>query len=45
MIDKNTESKLKYKQSYQIRKLMKASERQKAPLKKAFLKWYGEEIE
>lgn len=38
-------SKPMYRQSYQIRKLMKAIECQKAPLKEAFLEWYGEEIE
>lgn len=40
----NTKSKSKYIQSYRIRCLMKASERQKAPLRRAFQKWYGEEL-
>lgn len=41
----NSGSKQKYRQSYYIRKLMKESEIQKAPIMKAFKKWYGEEIE
>ena len=41
----NSGSKQKYRQSYYIRKLMKESEMQKAPIIKAFKKWYGEEIE
>ena len=44
MTGDNSESKSKYIQSYRIRCLMKASERQKAPLRRAFQKWYGEEL-
>lgn len=45
MIGDNKGSRDKYIQSYRIRCLMKASEKQKAPIKKAFKKWYGEDIE
>lgn len=45
MTGDNIQSIQKYKQSYQLKKLMKESEQQKAPLKRAFKQWYGEEIE
>lgn len=45
MQKKREHSKSLYRQSYQLRKLMKASEAQKEPLRKAFRSWYGEEIE
>ena len=39
------ESKEKYKQCYRLFELMKAGEREKAPIKRAYKKWYGEDID
>lgn len=37
-------SKTKYKQSYELMELMKAGEKEKAPLREAYKEWYGEAI-
>ena len=44
MTGNNENSKEKYKQSYQLFELMKAGEKEKAPVKRAYMKWYGENI-
>jgi hypothetical protein len=44
MTGDNSKSRQRYRQSYQLRRLMKASERQKAPIERAFKEWYGEDI-
>lgn len=44
MTGNNENSKEKYKQSYQLFELMKAGEKEKAPLCEAFKEWYGESI-
>ena len=44
MTGDNTTNKGKYRQSYRLMELMKAGEKEKAPVKRAYMKWYGEEI-
>lgn len=45
MTGNNENSKEKYKQSYRLFELMKAGENEKAPIKRAYKKWYGEDID
>ena len=44
MTGNNAKSIEKYRQSYQLFGLMKAGENEKAPLKRAYKEWYGEDI-
>jgi hypothetical protein len=44
MTGDNTTNKEKYRQSYRIMELMKAGEKEKAPLREAYKDWYGETI-
>ena len=44
MTGDNAKSKEKYRQSYRLFELMKAGENEKAPVKRAYMKWYGENI-
>ena len=44
MTGNNAKSIEKYRQSYQLFELMKAGENEKAPLKRAYKEWYGEDI-
>ena len=44
MTGTNAKSIEKYRQSYQLFELMKAGENEKAPLKRAYKEWYGEDI-
>ena len=45
MTGDNTTNKEKYRQSYRIMELMKAGEKEKAPLREAYKEWYGETID
>ena len=45
MTGDNTINKGKYRQSYRIMELMKAGEKEKAPLREAYKEWYGEAID
>ena len=45
MTGDNTTNKEKYRQSYRIMELMKAGEKEKAPLREAYKDWYGETID
>ena len=44
MMGNNTNSNIKYRQSYELMVLMKVGEKEIAPLKGAYKTWYGEEI-
>ena len=44
MTGDNTTNKGKYRQSYRLMELMKAGEKEKAPLREAYKEWYGETI-
>ena len=45
MTGDNTTNKGKYRQSYRLMELMKAGEKEKAPLREAYKEWYGETID
>ena len=45
MTGDNTTNKEKYRQSYRIMELMRAGEKEKAPLREAYKEWYGETID